>query len=75
MEPARSIIERLGGHAVVAAGLGISTTRVYYFTYPKAKGGTDGLIPQKHWPALFRLAKDRGVSLSADDLYPTEAAA
>ena len=70
--PAAALIERLGGITVVmdAIGTGASST-VHRWTYPKARGGTAGLIPQRHIPALMEFARDRGIEVSAEDFIPT----
>lgn len=70
MEPASSIIHKLGGEAVVAQSLGTAFTAPYRWQYSKEKGGTDGLIPQKHHPALLALAREQGTDLSAEDFLP-----
>lgn len=79
MEPAHSIIQRLGGPAAVSARLGTSYTAPYRWQHPLEKGGTGGLIPQKHHRSLLALAAELGVELSADDflapLEPAEAEA
>lgn len=63
LEPAASIITRLGGPKEVAAEIGIHRTRVSKWKLPKASGGTGGTIPQKHYPALMRFARKKGVDL------------
>jgi DNA-binding transcriptional regulator YdaS (Cro superfamily) len=70
MEPAHRIITVLGGPSVVADRIGIHRTRVSKWQSPRDSGGTGGMIPIKHIPALVQLAKERGVSLSADDFLP-----
>lgn len=72
LEPAAYIIDRFGGAEVVQEITGASRTRVYRWTMPKAAGGTDGMIPFKHVPALLEAAKAKGVDLSADDFLPVQ---
>jgi DNA-binding transcriptional regulator YdaS (Cro superfamily) len=72
LEPASSIIAKLGGPSKVAADVGVHPTRVSNWKRDRAKGGTGGTIPQAHHLAILRLAKERGVELSADDLLPRE---
>ena len=78
MNPAKRIIEKFGGHRVVAGILGLSVVSVYRFTYPKEKGGTGGLVPSEHVQTLLTVAPDLGVDLSASDFFespePQEAA-
>jgi hypothetical protein len=70
LEPANSIIARLGGLAVVQSITGASRTRVYRWTQPKDNGGTGGLIPVNHAPKLLSYAKLHGVPLSEKDFIP-----
>ena len=72
MEPACTIIRRLGGPEAVSSALGLAYTAPYRWQYPKAKGGTGGLIPQRHHLALMRLARERGVPLEPADFFPVE---
>jgi len=71
MEPAASIITKLGGDTKVAEIVGVHRTRVSNWKRPKTAGGTGGAIPFKHVPALIAAAKALGESLSADDFLPT----
>ena len=71
MEPAASIIAKLGGDTVVANIVGVHRTRVANWKRPKASGGTGGAIPFKHVPALLDAAKAKDVALSAEDFLPT----
>lgn len=70
MEPARTIIKRLGGEAAVAAATGTAYTAPYRWQYPKARGGTGGLIPQRHHRRLLDFAAKVGVALQPDDFLP-----
>ena len=60
MEPASTIIKQFGGVAKVAALCGVSGARVYAWTWPKTRGGTDGRIPQRYHAPLLREARERG---------------
>ena len=73
MEPAASIISKLGGDTKVAEIVGVHRTRVANWKRPRAGGGTGGTIPFKHVPALLAAAKALGQDLSADDFLPVEA--
>jgi len=70
MEPARTIIDRLGGPTEVSRITGAHRTRVSNWARPKESGGTGGTIPFKHVPVLLQAAKDKGVELSTDDFLP-----
>lgn len=67
MEPATSIIERLGGEALVATATKTALTAPYRWQASKTKGGTGGLIPQRHHQTLLNYAKDKGIPLEAAD--------
>lgn len=45
MTQARKIIDALGGAQKTAELLGYTPATVYRWTYPKSRGGTDGLLP------------------------------
>lgn len=70
MEPATTIIKRLGGPAVVAEITGVHRTRVSNWMRPKAKGGTGGVIPHWHVPTLLEHAAKNGLPVEAADFAP-----
>lgn len=70
LNPASTIIGKVGVQTV-ANITGAHVSRIYRWMYPKEKGGTDGVIPLKHIPALLAAAKAKGIALSADDFLPT----
>lgn len=70
MEPAASIITKLGGDTKVSEIVGVHRTRVANWKRPKKSGGTNGIIPFKHVPALIAAARASGEDLSADDFLP-----
>jgi hypothetical protein len=72
MEPANRIITALGGTGVVSRITGAHRTRVWKWTQPKHKGGTDGIIPIEHIRALIEHGETINVSLSADDFLPVK---
>ncbi|WP_246697253.1 hypothetical protein [Rhizobium sp. G21] len=70
MEPARSIIEFLGGARVVAGIVGKHVSRVYRWTYPEsAREGTGGLIPAREQRRLLEFAKCHSIDLVASDFH------
>jgi hypothetical protein len=75
MEPASTIIEKLGGVATVAANLKLNRTSVLRWTHSRAQGGTDGLVPSKHQQRLLTLASETGVGLSPDHFFRTDSQA
>lgn len=72
MEPADSIIAKLGGPSSVAKAAGVHRTRVSNWKRPREDGGTGGQIPQKHIPALIALASDLKVSLALGEFFPDQ---
>lgn len=70
MEPATTIITMLGGPSKVAKIANVHRTRVSNWKRAKETGGTGGVIPFKHVPALLRAAREMGIDLSADDFLP-----
>lgn len=77
LQPAMSIIDSLGGAAELSKGLGISYCQVRKWTWSKQRGGTGGLIPQRHHLAVLNIARQKCVPLTAADFLPvvSEAAA
>jgi hypothetical protein len=69
LEPARSIIAKLGGEARVSELTDTAFTAPYRWQYPKSKGGSGGRIPQKHIPTLLAHARDNGIDLRADEFH------
>lgn len=72
MEPARTIIDRLGGPSKVSAIAGVHRTRVSNWAREKSAGGTGGIIPQRHVRKLLAAAREKGVDLSAEDFLPPD---
>ena len=70
MEPASTIIAKLGGPTAVAEIVGVHRTRVHGWMRDKGKGGTGGTIPLKHLPALMALARTRGLDIEVSDFLP-----
>ena len=71
LEPARSIIERLGGVDVVAGITGKHRTRVFRWMYPPDRGGTGGMIPLREIPKLLKFATSTGKRLRHADFFNT----
>lgn len=70
LKPASTIIALFGGRDEIVKITGVDRTRVYRWTQPKSRGGTDGLIPFGHVAALLKAAHQRKINLSADDFLP-----
>lgn len=61
VEPAASVIERFGGAKWLAEFLGVARGTVHGWR-------TKGVIPAAHQAAVLRMAKERGIRLTAKDL-------
>ena len=73
MEPATTIIRKLGGPTKVSAIVGIHRTRVSSWQRSKASGGTGGRIPQSHYRAILRAASLAGITdITAERLIPID---
>lgn len=72
---ASRIIAKCGGHQAVAEMVGVDIANVYRWTYPRARGGTDGIIPSRHQAKLLQGARARGLPLEPADFFPSEVAA
>lgn len=70
MEPAHTIIKKLGGEAVVKQITDTAYTAPYRWQHPRNKGGTGGLIPQRYHPMLLAYARRNGIDLNAEDFLP-----
>lgn len=68
---ATRVIEKLGGHKKVANILGVNVSQVYRWTYPRTRGGTDGLIPSRHQSDLLAASVKEGLGLSPADFFDT----
>ena len=66
---AQRVIQKCGGFRTVAAMLGVDVSRVHRWTYPKARGGTDGKIPHAHQDRLMELARAKGIKLRYADFF------
>lgn len=67
LNPAKSIIDRFGGPAAVAAITGRHISRVYRWALPRDRGGTGGAIPIPEARKLLEAGKDSGIPVSAAD--------
>lgn len=70
MEPASTIIKKLGGPAKVAEVAQVATNAPYRWQYPREKGGTGGSIPQRHHRKLLDYARSNNIEISAEEFVP-----
>mgnify|MGYP003649743553 CR=1 FL=1 len=67
-EPAYSVIIRFGGVTNTAKICKLQPSAVSRWLINRAKGGTNGTIPQVHWPRLLAHASKVGVKLTVQEL-------
>jgi hypothetical protein len=78
---AERVIARFGGHRRLfnamnlAYDMGLakkprSITQIYRWTYPKAQGGSDGLIPTAALRDVLAAARVEGIVITPEDLFP-----
>jgi hypothetical protein len=71
LEPAYTLIERLGGKSAVAGALNLDKSTLSRWCKP-APGGTGGLIPQRYWPQLIEMGRQQGVVVAVRELVAVE---
>jgi len=69
LDPAKAIIEKVGGAHTVAQITGRSVTRVYRWMYPSNRGGTGGLIPHREARKLLEYAAENKIDLKAGEFF------
>lgn len=69
LEPAKTVIDKLGGYERVATIVGRHPTRVYRWMRPISAGGTGGLIPAKFQGMLLDHARANGITLRERDFF------
>lgn len=68
MQPARSVVDMLGGCRAVARELDIAPSTVSRWMAPKSRQNLGGRIPQAHWAGLLAMAKRLGHELTLEHL-------
>jgi hypothetical protein len=66
MEPASTVIRLCGGPNAVSKVVGVHRTRVWNWTVERERGGTGGLIPQKHHAKILAFAMDNKIPLGPE---------
>jgi len=69
-QPARHVIERLGGVTATARIVKVSQSAVSRWLVPPAEWGSGGRIPQRHWPAIMEFVDKHNIDLNLSDLLP-----
>ena len=75
MEPATTLIAKLGGVKVVSQITGTALTAPYRWQQPREKGGTNGRIPQAHISVLIVYARQNEIAISLEDFFNSESTA
>jgi len=74
LNPAKSVIAKIGGIDVAASVTGKHVSRIYRWMQPREKGGTGGVVPHGDATKLLRHAASHGLDLTANDFFAAEAA-
>jgi hypothetical protein len=67
LEPAYTVIEKLGGKSAVAEALELDKSTLSRWCQPSPQG-TGGMIPQRYWPQLMQMARDQRVRIGLKEL-------
>lgn len=70
--PADKVISLFGGVRPLARELGRNPSSVVRWRKPRAEGGTGGAVPSAMQGRVLALAKERGLSLTAEDLIAVD---
>lgn len=71
LAPAYDVIQRLGGKTEVAERLNLDKSTLSRWCQPRPEG-TGGQIPQRHWPELMKLAREKKVRIKIEELVAVE---
>jgi hypothetical protein len=71
LEPAYSVIEKLGGKSAVAQALSLDKSTLSRWCQPSPQG-TGSLIPQRYWPQLMQMARAQRVRIGLKELAAVE---
>lgn len=69
-EPANTIIKKFNGLKALAEVAGVKPHTVMRWRMPKERGGTGGVVPHWHIPAILDAAKERGLDIRLSDFTP-----
>lgn len=67
---AEIVISKFGKAGRLAKLLRVDRATVCRWTYPRANGGTDGMIPPKALRRVLELARSLNINITPADLYP-----
>jgi len=75
LSQAQRVIAKFGSASAVGRAIGRTPSAVCRWCYSPDDGGTDGIIPGPALRAVLKAAKELGIEITQDDLYPTRASA
>lgn len=75
MDPAKTIIGKVGGVEIASRITGKHISRVYRWMYPPTRGGTGGVVPHSDAVKLLDHAKQHNIPLVAEDFIQAPAPA
>lgn len=67
-QPAAGVVEQLGGVRATARIVGCTPGAVSRWMMGREKRGTEGRIPQKHWPLILKHARAKRLKVGLKDL-------
>lgn len=68
VSPAEYVIRSLGGVRPTARAIGRHWTSVAAWRWPKSRKGTDGQVPDKCHHTILKIAQERGLDITPNDL-------
>jgi len=71
LNPAYTVIEKLGGKSAVAEYLGLDKSTLSRWCQDKP-AGTGGIVPQRYWPQLIEMAREQRVRIGVKELAAVE---
>lgn len=69
LDPARTVIAKIGGIEVACKALGVGRTAVVKWMRPREVGGRGGIIPSDQALALYEYARANNLPLEAEDFF------
>jgi hypothetical protein len=75
LDPAKSVIDKIGGVEKAAAVTGKHISRIYRWMYSTTRGGTGGFVPHTDAVKLLDHAKKHDLPLAAEDFIQSPAPA
>ena len=69
LEPASTVLAKVGGVKVAAEVTGKHPSRIYSWTYSKNKGGTGGVVPHDDATKLLKHAGENNLPLTPADFF------